>query len=75
MLEPVAHSTTAFGEAILRLRKETGLSQEPETLVLELLRKIRADVARVDEKVDAAKADLHSDMLRSARTSPRTSSP
>jgi len=38
------------------------LSQEPETLVLELLRKIRADVARVDEKVDAAKADLHSDM-------------
>ena len=32
---------------------EIGLSGEPESLVLELLRNIRADVARVDAKVDA----------------------
>jgi len=38
------------------------LSQEPESLVLELLRNIRADVARVDEKVEAAKSDLRSEI-------------
>jgi signal transduction histidine kinase len=41
---------------------ETELSQEPESLVLELLRNIRADVACVDRKIDAAKVDLQSDM-------------
>jgi Mg2+ and Co2+ transporter CorA len=42
------------------------LSGEPESLVLELLRKIRADVARVDEKidskVDSVKAELRSEI-------------
>ena len=31
---------------------EIGLSKEPANLVLETLRTIRADVARVDEKID-----------------------
>lgn len=39
---------------------------EPESLVLELLRNIRADVARLDEKIDAkvdsAKAELRSEI-------------
>jgi signal transduction histidine kinase len=38
------------------------LSPEPENLVLELLRKIRADVARVDGKVDAVKVELQSEI-------------
>ena len=42
------------------------MSPEPENLVLELLRGIRADVARVDGKidtvVDAAKAELRSEI-------------
>ncbi|HKI15427.1 MAG TPA: hypothetical protein VKA12_10575 [Roseiarcus sp.] len=38
------------------------MSQEPESLVLELLRNIRADVARVDGKVDAVKVELRSEM-------------
>jgi len=46
------------------------LSTEPESLVLELLRNIRADVARLDRKidtvVDAAKAELRSE-IRSLR--------
>ena len=37
-------------------------SPEPENLVLELLRNIRADVARVDGKVDAVKVELRSEM-------------
>ncbi len=45
---------------------EALLSPAPESLVLELLRNIRADVARVDEKVDtkvdAAILDLRSEM-------------
>jgi hypothetical protein len=40
----------------------SGLSPEPENLVLELLRTIRADVARVDGKVETAKADLRSEI-------------
>jgi hypothetical protein len=55
-----AHSTAAFEQGILGRRKEIGLSQEPESLVLELLRNIRADVARVDGKVEMAKADMRS---------------
>jgi signal transduction histidine kinase len=38
------------------------LSPAPESLVLELLRNIRADVARVDSKVDAVKVELRSEM-------------
>jgi hypothetical protein len=45
---------------------EALLSPAPESLVLELLRNIRADVARVDKKVDtkvdAATLDLRSEM-------------
>jgi hypothetical protein len=41
---------------------EIWLSGEPESLVLELLRNIRGDVARVDKKVDAVKVDLHSEI-------------
>jgi len=45
---------------------ETLLSPAPESLVLELLRNIRADIARVDEKVDtkvdAAILDLRSEI-------------
>lgn len=37
-------------------------AQEPENLVLELLRSIRADVARVDNKVDAVKDELRAEM-------------
>ncbi len=36
------------------------MSQEPESLVLELLRNIRADIARVDDKVETMKGDMHS---------------
>ncbi|MBV9288641.1 MAG: hypothetical protein JO288_12615 [Hyphomicrobiales bacterium] len=35
---------------------------EPENLVLELLRNIRADVARVDGKVDAVRVELRSEI-------------
>ena len=38
------------------------MSREPQSLVLELLRNIRADVARVDGKVDAVKVDLQSEI-------------
>jgi hypothetical protein len=38
------------------------LSPEPENLVLELLRGIRADVARVDGKIDAVKLELRSEI-------------
>ena len=47
-------------------RTGSGLSEEPESLVLELLRNIRSDVARVDGKidrvVDAAKVELRSEI-------------
>jgi hypothetical protein len=36
------------------------VSREPQSLVLELLRNIRADVARVDGKVDSVEAKLES---------------
>jgi len=42
--------------------REIGLSGEPESLVLEVLRKIRGDIARVDEKVETAKVDLRSEI-------------
>ena len=38
------------------------VSPAPESLVLELLRNIRADVARVDAKVDAVKVELQSEI-------------
>ena len=38
------------------------MSPEPENLVLELLRGIRPDVARVDGKVDAVKLGLRSEV-------------
>ena len=38
------------------------MSPGPESLVLELLRNIRADVARVDGKVDSANAELRSEI-------------
>jgi hypothetical protein len=38
------------------------LSPEPESLVLELLRNIRADVARVDGKVETVKVELRSEI-------------
>ena len=45
---------------------EIGLSGEPESLVLELLRHIRADVARLDAKievkVDSVRAELRSEI-------------
>ena len=53
------------------------MSKEPDNLVLELLRNIRADIARLDEKievkVDAAKSELWSEMneLRSEMNSLR----
>jgi len=55
-----AHSTAALGKRILCLaaKVENFLSPAPESLVLELLRNIRADVARVDGKVDAVKVEL-----------------
>jgi hypothetical protein len=43
-----------------------GLSLEPENLVLELLRDIRADLARVDGKLETARMDLRSE-IRSLR--------
>jgi hypothetical protein len=42
------------------------MSREPQSLVLELLRNIRVDVARVDDKVETVKADLRSE-IRSLR--------
>jgi len=39
------------------------LSGEPESLVLELLRNIRADVARMDEKVETLRADVAADFV------------
>jgi hypothetical protein len=45
---------------------EIFLSREPESLVLEILRNSGADVARVDEKVDATKTELRSE-IRSPR--------
>jgi hypothetical protein len=49
-----AYSTPVAGKRILRsaTKVENELSPAPESLVLELLRNIRADIARVDEKVD-----------------------
>ena len=38
------------------------MSAEPESLVLELLRNIRADVARVDTKVETVRMDLQSEI-------------
>ena len=43
----------------VRAAVEIGLSTEPANLVLELLRNIRADIARLDEKA-ATKAELRS---------------
>jgi hypothetical protein len=34
------------------------VSREPQSLVLEILRNIRADVARVDDKVNTLRADI-----------------
>ena len=34
------------------------MSREPQSLVLEILRNIRADVARVDDKVNTLRADI-----------------
>lgn len=42
---------------------EIGLSTEPASLVLETLQKIRADIARVDEKIDILRADVASDFI------------
>jgi len=39
------------------------VSREPQSLVLELLRNIRADVARVDDKVDTLRADIAADLI------------
>ena len=39
------------------------MSGEPESLVLELLRNIRADVARMDEKVETLRADVAADFV------------
>jgi hypothetical protein len=39
-----------------------GLSREPQSLVLELLRNIRADVARLDDKIETVKLDLRSEI-------------
>jgi hypothetical protein len=39
-----------------------GLSREPQNLVLELLRNIRADVARLDDKIETVKLDLRSEI-------------
>jgi chromosome segregation ATPase len=36
------------------------MSEKPDNLVLQLLRDIRGDVAKVDEKIDDAKAELNS---------------
>ena len=53
------------------------MNKEPENLVLELLRNIRADIARLDDKigvkVDGAKSALRSEMneLRSEMNSLR----
>jgi hypothetical protein len=44
-------------------RAETALSREPQSLVLELLRNIRADVARVDDKVETLRADVAADFV------------
>lgn len=38
------------------------MSEQPGNLVLELLRNIRADVARLDGKIDAVKAELRSEI-------------
>ena len=38
------------------------LSTEPESLVLQLLRDLRSDIAHVDAKVDTVGADLRSEM-------------
>ncbi len=38
------------------------MSEEPENLVLKVLVEIRADFARLDAKIDAQGADLHSEM-------------
>jgi hypothetical protein len=38
------------------------MSGEPENLVLELLRGLCADIARVDAKLDGTKAELKGDM-------------
>ena len=38
------------------------MTREPESVVLELLPNIRADLARADEKVDNVRAELRSDI-------------
>ena len=52
-----------------RANAEIGVSKEPDNLVLELLRNIRGDIARMDEritrfdgKIDAAKSELRSEI-------------
>jgi hypothetical protein len=57
-------STAAGEERILPgpTTMEIWLSREPEILVLELLRNIRADVARVSDKVETPRVDLHSEV-------------
>ena len=39
------------------------MGREPENLVLQALRNIRSDIARVDEKVDSLRADVASDFV------------
>jgi chromosome segregation ATPase len=38
------------------------MSNEPESLVLQLLRGIRADIARLDTKIDETKTELRSEI-------------
>ena len=40
-------------QILARAISRCGLGREPENLVLQALRNIRADIARVDEKVDS----------------------
>jgi hypothetical protein len=44
-------------------KMESLVSREPQSLVLELLRNIRADVARVDGKVETLRADVAADFI------------
>jgi hypothetical protein len=50
----------------MRANAEIGVSKEPDNFVLELLRNIRADIARLDEKidvkVDGVKSELRSEI-------------
>jgi hypothetical protein len=51
---------------------EIGLSKEPANLVLETLRTIRADIARVDEKIDVKIDGLRNEPRLSVRTLKRS---